>query len=47
MGAGSFPSTSFESWPSKGILGKYFSQWEPLGTQGRANRVTNVAQIPL
>ena len=45
--AGSFPSTFFESWPSKDILGKYFSQWEPLGTQEKANRVTIVVQSPL
>ena len=43
--AGSFYSTFIESGPSQDTLGKYFFQQKPLGTQGKANRVTFLAQI--
>ena len=43
--AGSFPSTFIESRPSQGTLGKYLFQQKPLGTQGKANRVTFLVQI--
>ena len=43
--AGSFPSTFIESEPSQDTLGKYFFQQKSLGTQGKANRVTFLAQI--
>ena len=42
--AGSFPSTFIESRQSQGTLGKFFQQ-KPLRTQGKANRVTFLAQI--